>query len=115
MPIRWSYAEINRAIEQLRDQDNVSRPDGEQLRRMAEPHGNRTEFGSLAFSSSVRSRSKDKTVIIGGPDVQQTDLNDDQKRIMRDLPETLNAVHSYMQHTPIVCTARSLGNNKEFS
>ena len=115
MPIRWSYAEINQAIEQLRDQDNVSRPDGEQLRRMAEPHGNRTEFGSLAFSSSVRSRSKDKTVIIGGPDVQQTDLNDDQQRIMRDLPETLDAVHNYMQHAPIVCTARSLGNNKEFS
>ncbi|MCD6360664.1 MAG: phosphoenolpyruvate carboxykinase [Armatimonadetes bacterium] len=115
MPIRWSYADINLAIEQLRDQDNVSRPDIAQLRRMVEPHGNRTEFGSLAFSSSVRARSKDRTVIIGGPDVQQTDLNDDQKRIMRDLPETLDAVHSYMQHCPIVSVARSLGNNKEFS
>lgn len=115
MPIRWSYTDINRAIEQLRDQDNVSRPDADQLRRMVEPHGNRTEFGSLAFSSSVRARSKDLTVIVGGPAVQQTKLNDDQKRIMRDLPETLDAVHSYIQHAPIVCTARSLGNNREFS
>ncbi len=114
MPIRYSYTEINRAIEQLRDQDNVMRPDGEQLRRMAEPHGNRTEFGSVAYSSSVRARSKDLTVIIGGPDVQETDLNPDQKRIMRDMPETLNAVHNYMQHTPIVATARALGNNEEF-
>jgi len=63
--MRNYYEEIIRAIGQLRDQDNVARPDGEQLRRMAEPHGVRTEFGSVNFSSSVRNRSKDRTVILG--------------------------------------------------
>lgn len=113
--MRLYYEEINRAIEQLRDQDNVARPDGEQLRRMAEPYGLRTEFGSVNFSSTIRARSKDLTVILGSDKVRQTDLNPDQQRIVRELPETLKKVHRYMQHAPLVCTARTLGSNDEFA
>ena len=117
MPIRWSYTQINRVIEQLRDQDNVARPDGEQLRRMAEPHGNRTEFGSVNYSSSVRNRSKAQTVIVGAPEVMEPEerLTADQKRILRNLPDTLAKVHSYLQHAPIVCAARSMGQNRELA
>jgi len=117
MPIRWSYVDINRAIEQLRDQDNVIRPDADQLRRMAEPHGVRTEFGSVNYSSSVRNRSKDQTVILGGPSVMvpEDKLLPIQKKIIRNVPETLAKVHSYLQHCPIVCTARAMGLNKEFA
>lgn len=113
--MRLYYEEINRAIEQLRDQDNVARPDGEQLRRMAEPYGVRTEFGNVNFSSSIRARSKDLTVILGSEKVMQTDLNPNQQRIVRELPETLKKVHRYIQHAPLVCTARTLGNNSEFA
>ncbi|MEA3401328.1 MAG: phosphoenolpyruvate carboxykinase [Armatimonadota bacterium] len=109
------YEDINRAIEQLRDQDNVARPDGEQLRRMAEPYGVRTEFGNVNFSTTVRARSKDLTVILGSEKVMQEDLNPDQQRIVRELPETLKKVHRYMQHAPLVCTARTLGSNDEFA
>ena len=113
--MRSYYDEVNRAIEQLRDQDNVARPDGDQLRKMAEPYGVRTEFGSVNFSSTVRARSKDRTVILGGPEVTQTELNADQERIIRELPQTLKKVHYYMQHAPLVCTARALGINPEFA
>ncbi len=113
--MRLYYEEITRVIEQLRDQDNVARPDGEQLRRMAEPYGVRTQFGNVNFSSNTRARSKDLTVILGGPDVMQTDLNPDQQRIVRNLPETLKQVHRYMQHAPLVGTARTLGNGSEFA
>jgi len=117
MPIRWSYTDINRAIEQLRDQDNVTRPDADQLRRMAEPHGVRTEFGSVNYSSSVRNRSKDQTVILGGPSVMvpEDKLLPVQKRIIRNAPDTLAKVHNYLQHSPIVCTARTMGLNREFA
>ncbi len=109
------YEDISRAIEQLRDQDNVARPDGDQLRRMAEPHGVRTEFGSVNFSSSIRARSKDLTVILGSENVMQQDLNPHQQRIVRELPETLKKVHRYMQHAPLICTARTLGSNSDFA
>ncbi len=113
--MRNYYEEIIRAIGQLRDQDNVARPDGEQLRRMAEPHGVRTEFGSVNFSSSVRNRSKDRTVILGPPGIMEENLNPDQERIIRELPNTLKQVHSYIQQCPLVCTARSMGKNDEFA
>jgi phosphoenolpyruvate carboxykinase (ATP) len=113
--MRLYYEEINRAIEQLRDQDNVARPDGDQLRRMAEPYGLRTEFGNVNFSSTMRARSKDLTVIFGSEKVMQQDLNPDQQRIVRELPETLKKVHRYIQHAPLVCTARTLGSNSEFA
>lgn len=113
--MRSYYEEIIRAIGQLRDQDNVARPDGEQLRRMAEPHGVRTEFGSVNFSSVVRNRSKDLTVILGPPGITETDLNPGQQRIVHELPETLKKVHSYIQHCPLVATARTMGNNSEFA
>ncbi len=113
--MRLYYEEINRAIEQLRDQDNVARPDGEQLRRMAEPYGVRTQFGSVNYSSSVRARSKDLTVILGSEKVMQTDLNANQKRIVRELPETLKQVHRYIQNAPLVSVARTMGCNDEFT
>jgi phosphoenolpyruvate carboxykinase (ATP) len=113
--MRLYYDEISRAIEQLRDQDNVARPDGDQLRRMAEPYGVRTEFGNVNYSSTIRARSKDLTVLLGSDKVMQTDLNPAQKKIVRDLPETLKKVHRYIQHAPLVCTARTLGNTTEFA
>jgi len=113
--MRSYYEEINRAIEQLRDQDNVARPDGEQLRRMAEPYGVRTQFGNVNYSTAVRNRSKELTVILGGPEVMVGDLNPNQQRIIRQLPETLKKVHRYMQQAPLVCVARAMGQNPDFS
>ena len=113
--MRAYYDDINRAIEQLRDQDNVARPDGDQLRRMAEPHGVRTQFGNVNYSTAVRNRSKELTVILGGPEVMQTDLNPSQQRIVRELPETLKKVHRYIQQAPLVCVARTMGQNPYFS
>lgn len=113
--MRSYYEEIIRAIGQLRDQDNVARPDGDQLRRMAEPHGVRTEFGSVNFSSVVRNRSKDLTVILGPPGIVDGGLNPGQQRIVHELPETLKKVHSYIQHCPLVATARAMGTNREFA
>lgn len=112
--MRQYYEDISRAIEQLRDQDNVARPDGDQLRRMAEPYGARTEFGNVNFSSSVRARSKELTVLLGSDKVMEKDLNPGQQRIVRDLPDTLKKVHRYMQHAPLVCTARTMGSDSEF-
>ncbi len=106
--MRAYYDDIIRVIEQLRDQDN-------QLRRMAEHYGVRTEFGSVNFSSSVRNRSKDRTVILGPPDLLDKNPNPDQQRIIRELPQTLDKVHRYIQHCPIVCTARAMGSNHEFA
>jgi len=113
--MRAYYDDIILAIEQLRDQDNVARPDGDQLRRMAEPYGVRTEFGSVNFSSGVRNRSKDRSVILGPPNLLDKNPNADQQRIIRELPQTLDKVHSYIQHCPLVCTARTMGNNREFA
>jgi len=113
--MRSYYEGIIRAIQQLRDQDNVARPDGDQLRRMAEPYGVRTQFGSINFSSTIRARSKGCTVILGPQGIMQHDLNPDQQRIVRELPITLDKVHRYIKHCPLVCTARTLGNNDEFA
>jgi phosphoenolpyruvate carboxykinase (ATP) len=113
--MRHYYEEVTRAIEQLRDQDNVARPDGEQLRRMAEPYGVRTHFGNVNYSSCVRNRSKDLTVILGGPEVMEPNLNADQQRIIRQLPHTLKEVHRYIQHAPLVGVARTMGCNSDFS
>ncbi len=113
--MRSYYEEINLVIQQLRDQDNVARPNGEQLRRMAEPYGVRTEFGNVNFSTCVRNRSKDLTVILGGPEVMEPNPNPDQQRIIRELPQTLKKVHRYLQHAPLVGVARTMGANKDFA
>ncbi len=106
---------IKRAMKKLYTSRNVSHPSPKQLEEMAIEHGTRTKFGNYSFVSTVKNRSADLTVVIGGSKVMSRRLNERQKRILRNLPKTLQDVHEYIRKAPIVCVERTMGENEAFT
>lgn len=107
--------QVLEAVKGMAARPNVTRPKNWELRDRAELFGTRTKFGNVNFSSTVRNRSKELTVIIGDESVQEKDLNSAQLEIIEKLPETLKQVHAYLDKAPFVCVQRTMGNNPDFS
>src|SRR3989338_7697945 len=103
------------AVKSLYSQQNVSRPEQEEIRKEAEKFGSRTRFGNYNFVSTVKNRSAGVTVYIGSEKVAQHGMSHRQKEIIKNLPATLKAVHEYMKRAPFVCVERTMGNNSVFS
>ncbi len=106
---------VKRAMKKLYSSKNVSHPSPEKLKDMAIEHGTRTKFGNYSFVSTVKNRSADLTVVIGSSKVMSKKLNERQKRILRNLPKTLQDVHEYIRKAPIVCVERTMGENDVFT
>ncbi|MGR3179412.1 MAG: phosphoenolpyruvate carboxykinase domain-containing protein [Candidatus Anammoxibacter sp.] len=106
---------LKETIRKLYNNSNVQHPDDDELRQMAEEIGTFTEFGNLNFSSAVRNRSSAVTVYLGSAKVQQTKLNDRQKAIIKNAPETIKKVNEYIQKAPLVCVEQNLGDNQTFA
>ncbi|MGQ9543599.1 MAG: phosphoenolpyruvate carboxykinase [Candidatus Bathyarchaeia archaeon] len=102
-------------VDSLRERSNVTFLDEEQVRSMAEDHGTRTIFGNYNFTSTVKNRSAELTVYIGSPEVQQRNLNQRQREILRNLPATIDEVHKYLERAPIVAVERTMGDNPFFT
>lgn len=94
---------------------NVVKPKDWEIRQQAENFGTRTTFGNVNFSSTIRNRSKELTVIIGSEEVQQKELNAAQREIIANLPDTLAKVHAYLDKAPFVNVERTMGQNPIFS
>ncbi len=101
-------------VQQLAVSANVKHLSDAQAKELAEPYGQRTEFGNLNFISQVRSRSAWLTVYIGSEKVRQRKLGDQQKRILANVDDTLRKVHRYIARTPMVCLERTMGENNSF-
>jgi len=99
----------------LYHQHNVEHLSDAAVKERAERYGQLTEFGNYNFISSVRNRSSAVTVYIGSEAVRQRTLNDDQKRIIAELPNTLRIVQRYINRAPMVCIERTMGDNPEFN
>lgn len=107
--------QILQAAASMSGRPNVSQPRDWELRQQAENYGTRTAFGNINFSSTVRNRSKELTVIIGDETVREKNLNPAQQEIIEKLPETLAQVHAYLDRAPFVAVHRTMGSNPDFS
>lgn len=99
----------------LRHAENVAHPSPAELRRTAERYGVRTVYGNYNFVSTVKNRSAWLTVNIGSQKVLQRKLNQRQKEILRDAPEIVEAIHTYLKKAPIACVQRTMGDNAYFN
>jgi phosphoenolpyruvate carboxykinase (ATP) len=107
-------SDVVRMVDLLPGRLNVARPSEAEVRSEAEKHGIKTKFENHAFVSSVKNRSAGLTVYLGGRDIRQKKLNDNQKRIVRNLPLTLAKLHAYLKEVSLVRVARSMGQNRHF-
>jgi phosphoenolpyruvate carboxykinase (ATP) len=96
-------------------QPNLRHVDDQELEDFATNCGIRTQHGSLAFSSNVRSSSLPLTVYVGGKEVTQKNLNPSQIQILKNLPSTLVKVHHYAKKVPFVCVEKRMCNNEGFN
>jgi len=99
----------------LRHNDNVAYPNPIELRRTAERYGVRTVYGNYNFVSTVKNRSAWLTVYIGSPKVLQRQVDQKQKKILRNVPKTVELVNEYVKRAPLVCVERTMGNNSYFN
>ena len=112
--IREMQTDVIKMVQLLPTRPNVSRPDAQAIRSEAEKYGTITNFGNYNFVSTVKNRSAPFTVYLGGHDVEQKKLNDDQKYIVRNLPSTMLNLHEYQKHAPLVRVKRFMGRNRHF-
>ncbi|MBS7649858.1 MAG: phosphoenolpyruvate carboxykinase [Candidatus Bathyarchaeia archaeon] len=106
---------VKDTVDSLRGRSNVTLLDENQVRSMAEEHGTRTVFGNYNFTSTVKNRSANLTVYIGSSEVQQRNLNQRQREILRNLPLTIDEVHKYLERAPLVSIERTMGDNSLFT
>ena len=102
-------------IEVLDSLENVTKVSMDELSALARPHGKLTTDGSLAFYSNVRSRSASQSLVIGGSEVQERNLNAGQIGILDNLPSTLSKLKEYLKNAPLVCVKRTIGSNSLFN
>lgn len=102
-------------IKEFTKQANVLTPGPEELRKMAERCGIKTERGNYSFSTTVRNRSAPLTVYIGGTQVKQSSLTKRQEEIIRNAPSTIKKLYEYMKTAPFVYVRRTMGQNPLFS
>ena len=107
--------DVKEMASRLYHQYNVEHLSDAAVRERAERYGQLTEFGNYGFASSVRNRSAGLTVYLGSEAVRQKRLNDDQKRIFAQVPDTLRRLARYINRAPIVCVERTMGENPEFN
>ena len=115
MDIQQIDEEVRQAVEALRSQPNVTFPPPQETRSRAETFGNRTKHGNYNFASTVKNRSANLTVYVGGPGMAEAQLTQKRREILHSLPETLRLVHQYMKRTPFVCVERTMGQNEHFT
>ncbi|MEW6008563.1 MAG: phosphoenolpyruvate carboxykinase [Candidatus Omnitrophota bacterium] len=102
-------------VKRLKTQANVSRPTEAELRKEAQSFATPTEFGNYNFVSSVKNRSAGLTVYVGSTEVAQSALSHRQKEIVKNLPQTLATLFSYLERAPFVYTKNSMGDNPYFA
>jgi phosphoenolpyruvate carboxykinase (ATP) len=102
-------------IKKLPSSENVRHPTSEELRRESEKIGTHTEFGNYHFSSTVRNRSANLTVYVGGGDIPQKNLNKQQTEIAKNIPKTLRLVDNYIKRAPLFYIPLTMGKNDVFT
>jgi phosphoenolpyruvate carboxykinase (ATP) len=102
-------------IKKLPSNENVQHPTSEELRLESEKIGTLTEFGNYHFSSTIRNRSANLTVYIGGADIPQKNLNKQQTEIAKNIPKTLRLVDNYIKRAPLFYIPLTMGRNDVFS
>lgn len=107
--------ELISTIERLPSKPNVETPNLVDLRKAAEKYGRKTEFSNYAFSSCVKNRSAGLTVYIGEGEIPQKKLNKNQESLLKNMPETLEAVRSYLDKVPLYHLKMTMGDNEEFT
>lgn len=99
----------------LPSQPNVVHASAEEIRGMAEMHGQQTKFGNYSFVSSIKNRSAGATVYVGSPDVSHPTLTQKRKDVLHGLSDTLKLVHSYLKKAPLVKVESTMGDNDCFA
>ncbi|MDO8683575.1 MAG: phosphoenolpyruvate carboxykinase [Armatimonadota bacterium] len=107
--------QVAKAVDDLQERSNVSRPSPEQIRSQAESFGTPTKFGNYNFTSTIKNRSAALTVYIGGPNVAHGKLTQRRRDILENLPDTLRLVHEYMRKAPLVRVDATMGQNSSFT
>lgn len=106
---------VSSEIKSFYYQPNLRHVNDSELVDYATNLGIRTQHGSLAFSSHIRSSSLPFTVYVGSDSVTQKNLSLSQQRILANLPSTLEKVHHYMKKVPFVCLEKTMCNNEDFN
>ena len=113
-PTQAQIPKVKDDIAHLKDLPNTIHPGDDELRRLAEPYGQRTEFGNYNFITSVRNRSASLTVYVGSERVQQPNLTAKQRHILNRLDDTLRRIHEHLRRCPLVRIERTMGNTDAF-
>ena len=102
---------------------NVTEYMGPSLRIFSEITGQRTKYSGFNWDTRVRSRSAKYTVIVGGKDVAQPKLGDEQKETLKDMDVNMTRVfggtmddQEYKGHVnmlPIDYVHRVMGSGKD--
>jgi len=96
-------------------QPNLRHVDDYELEEFAANYGIRTQYGSLVFTSNVRSSSLPLTVYVGGKGISHRNPTPVQSRILRELPQTLAKVQHYAKKVPFTCIEKRMCNNDDFN
>ncbi len=113
--LRDLLSEIKSFVEGLNDLENVQMVEEEELEKWARRYGRITVFNNVNFCTNVRNRSAPLTVYIGSERVLQRSLNERQRKIIEEAPQTLEKVFRYLEKAPIVYVKRRMCDNPEFT
>ncbi len=109
--------EIIEKVREAFDYPNVRTPSVEEMKEEALKHGTLTEDGSLAFYTSVRNRSAKLTYIYAeDPKLMNSiEWTPGRKRLLKELPKTLELVFDYLKKAPLIQHHRNMGMNPDFN
>lgn len=110
-----SKEKVVEIIKTLNNQPNVKHFSSSKLRRLARGYGQRTEFGNVNFSTTVRNRSASLTVCVEEELRCGKELSPRQKEILDKLSQTISQLREYLNKTPLVVVERVIGNNPLFT
>lgn len=106
---------IRNKVKEVLQQSNVKSLTETEIKEIAHKHGTPTKFGNYNFVSTVKNRSAPLTVYIGGPKVVQSSLNERQKEIIRNIPQTIEDVFHYFKKADFITSIRTMGENSDYT
>jgi len=106
--------EVREIVRDLARSPNAVRVSPDEARRLAEPFGTMTAFGSRNYVSSVKNLSTALTVYLGSPRVEQKTLTQKKRDIRKAAPETVARLRNYLSGVRLVRIDCTMGRNADF-
>jgi phosphoenolpyruvate carboxykinase (ATP) len=110
-----AYRQFAENLQSLLDSPNIRKVQLEDLRKPAIKNGQRTQYGSYGWRSSVSSRIGPRTVYLGSPNSWLPNPSELHTNIINNAPEELHKVLHWVRTLPMVHLRRQMGDNDEYN